>query len=305
MRSEYNWKNFKLGTELQIAGSFIYNAVNVFDRMNSLYYEDECFEFLYNASVGVERLQKILLILLNKVEPVDQGEFEDSLITHNHLHLMDRIYEIIKLKPPGLQVKFLSILTEFYNSTRYSRYRIASAYEEGQDRSSLIRFIEEELKIVIDNDALMPTHLDQRMKIFISNIIGKIASEYYEAIVTEARKYNMYTYELVSGSKAHKIFICKEYTFELEHLLKCEIITYLLHQDKEDGLIRLLKEITPLDFENNSTDDCVKTLVYDAIDRSMIDEMKHIYEDNPFDKDRYEVINSLGKGYYFGDIDEH
>ena len=142
------------------------------------------------------------------------------------------------------------------------------------------------------------------MKSFISNIIGKISSLYYEAIENEARKYNMYTYEMASGSKAYKIFRCKEYTFELEHLLKRELITFLLHLDDKDGLIRLVKEIQPLPFENNNTDDFIKALVFDRVDRSMIDEMKYIYEDNPFDKERFEAINILGKGYYFGDIED-
>lgn len=302
MRSEYNWKNFRLGTELQIAGSFIYNALDLLNRMKSLYYEEECFEFLYNASVGIERLQKILLILLENVEPERQPEFEDSLITHSHIHLMDRINALIKVKPPDPHVKFLTVLTKFYKHTRYSRYKMDSAFKEGEDRDALIKFIKVELGVTIDNEGLMPTPLDKRMKDFIAKIIGRIASMYYESIVVEARRHNMYTYEMTSGSKAHKIFVYQEYTFELEHLLKREILLFLLHQDNSDGLIRLVKELTPLPFENNITDDFVRTLVYDEIDRSMIDEMNYIYEENPFDKERFEAINILGKGYDIGDI---
>lgn len=304
MEQEYNWKNFRLGTELQIAGSFIFNALEAFDKMKSLYYEEECFEFLYNASVGIERLQKILLILLQRVEPEKQLEFEDSLITHSHIHLMDRINALIHVKPHGPHIKFLSVLTEFYKHTRYSRYRLDSAFEEDHDRYALVKFIQEELDVIIDNDSLMPTHLDKRMKSFISILIGKIASLYFEAIENEARKYHMYTYEMASGSKAYKIFRCKEYTFELEHLLKHEFITFLLHLDDKDGLIRFVKEIQPLPFENSTTDDIVKTLVYDRIDRSMIDEMEHIYEERKFDKERFDAINAIGVGYYFGALDE-
>jgi hypothetical protein len=61
---DYFWKNFRLGTELQISGSFIYNALYTLDNMQTFYYEAECFEFLYNMSVGFERLQKIAVILL-------------------------------------------------------------------------------------------------------------------------------------------------------------------------------------------------------------------------------------------------
>lgn len=304
MRPEYNWKNFRLGTELQIAGAYIYNALNVFDKMRSLYYEEECFEFLYNASVGIERLQKILLILLEKVEPDAQPEFEDSLITHNHVHLMDRISALIKIKPNGPHVKFLSVLTEFYSYTRYSRYRMVSAYEEGHDRRAIIKFLQEELNVIIDNESLMPTLLDKRMKNYVFNLIGKIASLYYEAIENEARMHNIFTYELTSGSKAYKIFRCKEYNFEKERLLKRELLNFLFHIDEKDGLIKLIREIQPLPFDIPNPDDIVKTLIYDRIDHFMMDEMEYLYGENVFDKERYDAICILGEGYYFGETNE-
>jgi len=93
---ELFWKNFRLGTELQISGSFLYNALYFFDKMEHFYYEDECFEFLYNTSVGLERLEKIALILSEHNGEVSQQEFEKSLITHNHLELLRRIKKKMK-----------------------------------------------------------------------------------------------------------------------------------------------------------------------------------------------------------------
>jgi len=304
MRDVYNWKNFKLGTELQVAGSFIYNALNVFQRMNSLHYEEECFEFLYNAAIGFERLEKILLILIEEVEPEKQDDFEASLKTHNHVDLLARIRKIHPVKLPKLHVQFLSMLTDFYAKTRYSRFKLLSVYEDDQDKYRLKKFIEDELKIKLVDHILMAARLAPSMKLFIARIIGRISEELYEAITEVARRHNMYTYELASDSKAYKIFMCKEYTFEKEYLLKRELITFLLHLDSTDGLIRLVKEINPLPFENNNTDDIIKTLVYDRIDRGFIDEMEYIYEENPFDKERFEAINIIGEGNYFGDVDE-
>ena len=67
-------------------------------------------------------------------------------------------------------------------------------------------------------------------------------------------------------------------------------------------MIKWVKELTPLPFEKNSMDDFVRTLVYDEIDRSMIDELRYIYEEIPFDKERFEAINILGEGYDFGHV---
>ena len=48
--------------------SFIYNGIYSLDNMESFHNVEECFEFLYNISVGIERLQKILVILVEHDE---------------------------------------------------------------------------------------------------------------------------------------------------------------------------------------------------------------------------------------------
>lgn len=67
MSKKLIWKNFNLGIELDMAGNFIYNGLKHLDEMESFYYEDEIFNFLYQIAVGVERLEKISLILLENI----------------------------------------------------------------------------------------------------------------------------------------------------------------------------------------------------------------------------------------------
>jgi len=64
MNKKLLWKNFNIGIELNIAGNFIYNGLKFFDEMETIYYEDYIFEFLYQIAVGFERLEKISLILI-------------------------------------------------------------------------------------------------------------------------------------------------------------------------------------------------------------------------------------------------
>jgi hypothetical protein len=64
------WKNFNLGTELQVSGNFIYNSLSIFDKMETFYHEEEIFEFLYNLSVGIERLLKINVILIEHSDDI-------------------------------------------------------------------------------------------------------------------------------------------------------------------------------------------------------------------------------------------
>ena len=119
------WKNFRLGTELQIAGSFIYNAVYALENMETFYYEEECFEFFYKISVGLERLQKTAVILIEHDENQSQEEFEKSLITHNNLALLNRVKKKRKLNPGKQHNKFLALSDNFYNSARYDRYNLS------------------------------------------------------------------------------------------------------------------------------------------------------------------------------------
>ncbi|WP_028298626.1 hypothetical protein [Olivibacter sitiensis] len=65
------WKNFRLGTELQISGGLIYNGLCSFDQIEYFYYEHEVFEFLYSLSIGLERLEKIVVILTEHDEEMD------------------------------------------------------------------------------------------------------------------------------------------------------------------------------------------------------------------------------------------
>ncbi|MEO8149461.1 MAG: hypothetical protein ABI723_17610 [Bacteroidia bacterium] len=88
---DFFWKNFRLGTELQISGSFIYNGLYALNNMETFYYEEECFELLYNLSVGLERLMKVAVVLIEHDSTESQEEFEKTLITHNHFELLNRI----------------------------------------------------------------------------------------------------------------------------------------------------------------------------------------------------------------------
>lgn len=85
------WKNFGLGEELSISGAFIYNGLRRFYELRKLDQPDEVFEVLYNLAVGIERLLKIAVVLLEHAEDEDQEALEQSLITHNHLDLLHRV----------------------------------------------------------------------------------------------------------------------------------------------------------------------------------------------------------------------
>ena len=105
-----SYKNFKMGTEIDIAGVFIYNGMKELEQLDSFYNESEIFSFLYNISVGIERLQKVLIVLLEEINEDNIIEFEKSLITHSHQELQDRIKRKCSITLASRQNKFLQVL---------------------------------------------------------------------------------------------------------------------------------------------------------------------------------------------------
>lgn len=289
---EYFWKNFRLGTELQVSGSFIYNALYFFDQMECFNNEEEIFEFLYSLSVGIERLEKIAIILLEHDTSANQEDFEKTLITHSHSDLIDRIKKKKNLNLSKCHNKLIQLLSNFYKSMRYGRFNLSSAYKPNQDALKFIEFVQSELNIEIKTDMILSTANDDRIKNFIGKTIGKIVTQLYEIVKDEAGRLGTFTYELRYGSKPYKIFMCEEFTFHKENSLKKEIIVSLINGGEDDGFINFVKQIKPLPFDD-VTHEYVKYLINPQSNLSLTEELESIYEDN-FDKERMPMVEIIG-----------
>jgi len=195
MQPKEYWKNFDLNHELHIAGNFIYSAVK------SLYglketgadYNDDIFKILYDLSVGIERLLKITIILLEHNDEVNQEDLEKSLITHSHSMLLARVEPKTGESFNSRQKQIIQLLSKFYNSYRYDRYILQSVTDREKEATLFTQFK--------GNEG------DQRGIKAIQEICGTL----YEVIKTKASSLNLYTYELRHGSPAQKIFLYKEF----------------------------------------------------------------------------------------------
>lgn len=293
--TEY-WKNFHLGTELQISGTFLYNSIYSFDRMTFFYFEEECFEFLYQSSVGFERLLKIIIVLSEHKENTDQQSFEKSLITHNHLELFNRLKDKHTIKLSDVHVQFLQMLSDFYNSSRYERFGLQSVYNPNSSKTLLIHFFEKHLKIKILAEMPFSTEIDDRMRKFIGRTIGKISEILYNLVEELAEQLNIYTYEITYDTKAYKIFICKDFTFENERTLRRELLIAFLQNKFDEGFVEFINKIKPIEFESHSASEYIKYLVEIHPKQYLLEELEARYEEVPFDKERYSALSLVGKG---------
>jgi len=306
MKKEQFWKNFDLGTEVQLSGNFIYDGLHVFDQMEHFNHQDEIFEFLYFISVGIERLLKVDVILIEHSEESNQFDFDESLKTHSHTYLVNRINKKHKLNFGKVHSEFIQLLANFYRSFRYDRFNLINYDKYDQEKQALVSFIEKHLDLKISNEQLFVTQNDKRFKKFIGKVIGKIVSQLYELVVKEANRLNLYTYEIRTFSKAYKIFIENDYTFEKEQILQKEILIYLIKNELDSGFKDHINKYLPaLEFENGSENDYSKCLFNLMNCRMVVDELDVLYEDVEDKKLRLGAIDVIGSDCIFEkDFDE-
>lgn len=298
------WKNFSLGTELQISGSFIYNGLQQFDKLKSFYHEEEIFEFMYNLAVGVERLMKIDIVLIEHHPNINQDEFEKSLISHNHLELLKRIKKKNNLDLGNLHNQFLQLLSKFYKSMRYDRYNIASTYNLSPEKTEFIAFIEKNLNIKISIDGFGATPNNTRIKKFVGKTIGKITNELYKILCLKARELNIHTYEVRAYSKAYKIFLCQDYNFEKENILQRELLLYIINPKIESNFKYYIEEMKVLNFESFHLNFYL-TCILDTLESyQVIEELEELYLEVKNKKERIETIQMVASDINF-DFEEN
>lgn len=304
---DFYWKNWRLGTELQISGTFIYNALYFLDTLEYLHHEEDIFELLYNLSVGIERLQKITIVLLEHDENVNQTDFEKSLITHDHLILHERINKIEKINLGKVHFKFLNLLRDFYTSYRYERFNKKSVYKPDFDKKMLQEFLVKELNLETSNEdePWYPYKKEEwientpRVKKFIGKIISKIIVSLYEIIREQAYKIGTYTYEIRYGSKAFKIFMAKEFTFEIENNFKKEIIVSLLNKEAmKDDFKEYIQSLEPVNLNEYNSSTYIQYLLNSITNYNTINEYQYLLDEKEIPKDRNDQIEGIGESQY-------
>lgn len=300
------WKNFNLGVEVGISGRFIYNGLQCLHEMETLFFEEEIFEFLYNLAVGVERLAKIAVILLEHDTAIDQDEFDRSLITHSHQDLIERVKSKTSLSLAGPQNELLQLLGTFYKSHRYARYNSGSIQAKGREKTALHAYLQKYLGIEIkDEFPFNITPNDKKIKKFIGRTVEKLTSQLYEIIEGQARELNIYTYEIRYHSKAYKIFLMKKCDFFDEEILRNELFIYLANCSDPKGHLKYIKSLPPLSFDFASGVEHLGSFKSVQSRLSILEELESLYEDLDDVKARINAVSIIGlPDVYFDDEDD-
>jgi hypothetical protein len=289
------WKNFDLGTELDIAGTFVYNGLRALHEMRTLDEPEEIFEFFYNLAVGIERLMKVALILSEHDDSLDQQEFEKSLITHTHLELLRRLKVVASINLAVPHNEFLGMLGTFYNSFRYDRFSLSPTWNPDKEKSAMRSFLQKHLSITLNNESsIFPNENTPQIKKFVGNLVQKISVQLYGIITDKARSVNLYTYELRSDSKAAKIFVRAAATFADEDVLWKELLIFLLNTNDQSGLLDYLRSIEPLAFDIALLQEYLQAFRSEVGKQSILDELEALYENLENPGVRLQALQPIG-----------
>jgi hypothetical protein len=295
MNKDEFWKNFSLGTELEVSGAFIYNGLKQINGLNNYDYSEDVFEVLYNLSIGFERSMKIVIILTEHQDYTNQEALEKSLITHNLDCLRNRIENNHNLELNDIQKEFLVLLTIFYKKYRYDRFNINETNNYQKDKASLIDFLSKKLGVEVSNQNSFNTFKNTSpIKSFLAKIVSKISVKLYEIIETKARGLNICTYGLRPNGKAYLIFKYKDFNFNYRDTLKKELLIALIN-NKNSNFIQFIKSIKPLPFDVQDENEIIRLLLDDSELEQYYDALDAYYNDIEDKKERFSQLQFLGK----------
>lgn len=303
-------KNFALNKEVGIAGKFIYDGMRDLECALNYKDTDNIFGFLYKISVGIERLQKIVYILLKNPTEQEYPEIEKEIITHSHTGLQEKINALTIIKLNDHQRAFLHLLTNFYNSSRYDRFNFSTQLDD--ELQLFLNYIEERLQINIEMYDFFIPQIEKKVKRFIGRVVLGLTQSLYSTIQEQADNIGLYTYELAPDSKSMKVFLCSAEKNSLqeqivdEHLAFKELLIFLLNTKHHSDFYDFIKSIPALDIDIAMIQDYLFELIKGEIPQQLIDELEELYLNSNFDKkERLAMLECIGDTHcYFYDEEE-
>ena len=155
--------------------------------------------------------------------------------------------------------------------------------------------------------------VNEKVKNLVGRTLGNIANKYYSLIREGANKNGTYTYELLSDSKAEKIFLGNYRNKSLqemkitESIAVKELIACIRNTEETCAFLRFLDEIEPLGIDVNLINEYLSELSIGNIPQTLIDEVETLYEEIEHPKNRIELISLIGDtcvAFEFSEIQE-
>ena len=263
MKPDEWWKNFALGTELDVAGTFIYNGIKSLHDLEFLDQPVDIFEVLYGLSVGIERLLKVAVILIEHDDQINIEGLEESLITHSTIELANRVQRHVDLGLADIHREWLSLLAKFYKSYRYGRYTFRAVPAVFEEKRVFLEFLAKHLRLQVGDDEWGSLRNTNQIRGFVGKVVTRITDNVFKVVRQRATALNIYTTEIRGDSKAIKIFYGKRLDFIDETIKKKELLLFLMSQKADGAHVQLLKSLDALELEPAMVPAYIKALLND------------------------------------------
>lgn len=305
------FKNFNIGKEVDLAGTFAYNALSALNTTQNVHLNDQIFMFLYNASVSVERIQKCVLFMYGNYNSTEIEQFAETIKIHDHQNLQCKINGYTRKKLPEEQNALLILLRDFYADGRYANYSMDGAYNY---KAAFEAFVRQhyDASMVKTHFLTKDTYVSEEVKERIGRTLGKLL-HYYYLIRKKAHDLNLYTYELRSSSPAEKVFLNVFPKSSLQKLnasernALAELIVYLIANKDSTGYLNYVRGLKPLDLDPYLIPEYLSDIMNRQIPQSLVDEVTSIYDNMSYEQvaDRKGLISIIGDTHaYFPEDDE-
>lgn len=276
----WDFKSINMGRELEISGEFIYESAKKTMSITGLNNQYEINIILYTGAVGIERLQKIYLCLVQQ-NPTYKASIPKCLMGHNHFELEKEIEKYTTKHISKNGKSLLGVFSEYYNNYRYANY--IPGKNSSELRKLFISFLKKQNgKFNFDEPcALVQFEVFKR---FYINELGKIASHFFELIEHKARDINTYTYEIDSYSNAVRVFLSTKRRSLYEQMVIeqnsiKELLLYMYKNKRESGVFRLLNDMESLEMDDALVNDYLADLCEGKVNDWLIDYVDELYEE--------------------------
>lgn len=254
----FKFKSMQMSKELNFAGDFIYESAKKTMQLENAHDDFTINAILYNGSIGVERLQKIYLLLCEYVSHEEPLKFH----THNLIILENDVYSESNEKLFKNGIKLISMFVEYYSDYRYGNFDLETKEKTLNNLfTSFLRTINKKT-----NFDFILTPIDfERYKKFYIDTLGKVANHYYKLIRNKACDLGIYTYELSSLSNSTRVFslgndktLYDEMVLEQEAIKELLLYFYKTHSDC--NVFKAFNELDPLEFDDYMMNDFLTLL---------------------------------------------
>lgn len=296
------YKNFNMVIELDVAGEFIYNGFQEIYQTPCLNNDANTFVALYNIAVGIERLQKIVIVLWEDNNTFRDEKFDTRLkrLRHNHISLRDKIDDLLNKsnyenipKFSNRENDFLELLNQFYKSIRYMRYGVDK--QTDKEVTLLNNFLDKYIEV--DRNYLTDSILvSDKTKKLLGKVISKISKDYYKLVREGSNRNGIFTYEIREDSKAAKVFRSQSLYNEMfdERISFKELMVYIRNTNEKHPFLKFVEDIKPLSFDPGLINGYFEELINGIISQQLIDEVDYLYDNLDNKKERQNTVDLLG-----------